>query len=136
MVAAKFLDDFYYSNKHWAEIGGISTKELNNLELEFLFRTSFGLVVTREEYDWHASQLIAQDMEAAAATAAAAAAAASPCMAMAIGDVGPVMGAGAGAPPKGGGYADEGPKVPSYCNIADASAAFALSAGRDAMVVD
>jgi hypothetical protein len=41
MVASKFLDDFYYSNKHWAEIGGISTSELNGLELEFLFRIAF-----------------------------------------------------------------------------------------------
>ncbi|KAJ1496188.1 cyclin-domain-containing protein [Baffinella frigidus] len=55
MTAAKFLDDFYYSNKHWAEVGGIPNKELNNLETEFLFRLSFSLYITREEYDAYTS---------------------------------------------------------------------------------
>jgi hypothetical protein len=55
MVAAKFLDDFYYSNKHWAEVGGIPNAELNNLETEFLFRLSFSLYITREEYDAYTS---------------------------------------------------------------------------------
>ena len=51
MLAAKFLDDSYYSNKHWAEVGGMSTAELNCLELEFLFRLGFSLALSREEYD-------------------------------------------------------------------------------------
>jgi hypothetical protein len=55
MTAAKFLDDFYYSNKHWAEVGGIPNKELNYLETEFLFRLSFSLYITREEYDAYTS---------------------------------------------------------------------------------
>lgn len=38
MTAAKMFDDFYYSNQHWAEVGGISVTEMNNIELEFLFR--------------------------------------------------------------------------------------------------
>ena len=57
MSASKFLDDFYYSNKHWAEVGGIQTVELNRLELEFLFRMSFSLHMRREEYDWYAEEL-------------------------------------------------------------------------------
>ncbi len=107
-----------------AEIGGITIKEINNLELEFLFRTGFGLTVTREEYDWHASQLLAQDP--AAAAPAAAPFQLAPCA------------PGMGAPAAGGkgGAAEEAGKVPSYCNIADASAAFALSGGRDSMVVE
>jgi len=51
MLAAKFLDDSYYSNKHWAEVGGMTTAELNGLELEFLFRLGFSLALSREEYD-------------------------------------------------------------------------------------
>eukprot|EP00961_Rhodomonas_salina_P250977 3393026-Rhodomonas_salina.1 len=43
MTAAKFLDDSYYSNKRWADVGGLDTKELNRLELEFLFRIGFSL---------------------------------------------------------------------------------------------
>lgn len=57
MEAAKFLDDHYFSNKHWAEVGGIPTAELNALELEFLFRTGFDLTVTREEYDQYTSAM-------------------------------------------------------------------------------
>lgn len=57
MTASKFLDDFYYSNKHWAEVGGIQTGELNRLELEFLFRIGFSLHMQRSEYDWYAEEL-------------------------------------------------------------------------------
>jgi len=57
MTAAKFLDDFYYSNKHWAEVGGLTTQEVNKLELEFLFRMGFSLHMQREEYDWYAEEL-------------------------------------------------------------------------------
>lgn len=51
MEAAKFLDDFYFSNKHWAEVGGITTQEINALELEFLFLLEFDLNIQRPEYD-------------------------------------------------------------------------------------
>jgi hypothetical protein len=51
MVAHKYLDDIYFSNEHWAEIGGISNKELNQLELLFLFHLRFSCNVTRESYD-------------------------------------------------------------------------------------
>jgi len=57
MLAAKFLDDSYYSNKHWAEVGGMTTAELNGLELEFLFRIGFSLALSREEYDDYARLL-------------------------------------------------------------------------------
>jgi len=60
MTAAKFLDDFYYSNKHWAQIGGITTQEINRLELEFLFRMGFSLHMQREEYDWYAEELLSR----------------------------------------------------------------------------
>ena len=66
MVAAKFLDDFYYSNKHWAEVGGITLAEINRLEIEFLFRMGFSLHMQREEYDWYAEELHAK-VEAEAA---------------------------------------------------------------------
>ena len=45
-----FLDDLYYSNKHWAQIGGLNLQELNTLELKLLFQLSFAVGVTREEY--------------------------------------------------------------------------------------
>ncbi|XP_028804709.1 cyclin-U4-1 [Neltuma alba] len=46
MVAAKFMDDMYYNNAYYAKVGGISTMEMNFLELDFLFGMSFHLNVT------------------------------------------------------------------------------------------
>jgi hypothetical protein len=58
MVAAKFLDDFYYSNEFWAKIGGVPNAELNTLELEFLFLTNFDLQVKRGLYNKYRSALL------------------------------------------------------------------------------
>ncbi|KAG9454427.1 hypothetical protein H6P81_007331 [Aristolochia fimbriata] len=46
MVAAKFMDDMYYNNAYYAKVGGISTAEMNFLEVDFLFGLSFHLNVT------------------------------------------------------------------------------------------
>jgi hypothetical protein len=32
MLAAKFFDDQYYNNAYYAQIGGVSTEEINSLE--------------------------------------------------------------------------------------------------------
>jgi hypothetical protein len=49
-VAAKFLDDSYYPNLFYSQLGGIPLKELNNLEVEFLFGINFTLHVSPHEY--------------------------------------------------------------------------------------
>ncbi|OEH73946.1 cyclin2 related protein [Cyclospora cayetanensis] len=54
-VAAKFYDDVYYSNRHYAKVGGVRTPELNLLEGQFLSLISFQLFVSTEEYDSEAS---------------------------------------------------------------------------------
>mmetsp|Transcript_38259 Transcript_38259/g.95793 ORF Transcript_38259/g.95793 Transcript_38259/m.95793 type:complete len:357 (+) Transcript_38259:50-1120(+) len=64
MEAAKYLDDLYFSNKHWAEVGGFSLEEMNGLELEFLFRINFYLSVQREDYDAMVGQLVGDDDDA------------------------------------------------------------------------
>ncbi|KAE9622093.1 hypothetical protein Lal_00032683 [Lupinus albus] len=46
MVAAKFMDDIYYNNAYYAKVGGISTIEMNFLEVDFLFGLGFHLNVT------------------------------------------------------------------------------------------
>jgi hypothetical protein len=50
VLAAKFLDDTFYNNKFYARVGGLSVKELNELELEFLFRLKFDCNVDDEEF--------------------------------------------------------------------------------------
>lgn len=57
VVAAKFIDDLYYTNKFYAALGGISVAEMNNLELEFLFMLNFSLHVSQEKYQRYYSEL-------------------------------------------------------------------------------
>eukprot|EP00252_Welwitschia_mirabilis_P026520 TRINITY_DN8731_c0_g1_i1.p1 TRINITY_DN8731_c0_g1~~TRINITY_DN8731_c0_g1_i1.p1 ORF type:complete len:270 (+),score=34.18 TRINITY_DN8731_c0_g1_i1:79-810(+) len=51
VVAAKFMDDVYHNNAYYAKVGGISTSEMNQLELEFLFRIGFKLNVTLAAFE-------------------------------------------------------------------------------------
>ncbi|CAI9091959.1 OLC1v1027083C1 [Oldenlandia corymbosa var. corymbosa] len=46
MVSAKFMDDLFYNNAFYAKVGGISTMEMNMLEMDFLFGLGFELNVT------------------------------------------------------------------------------------------
>ena len=57
MLAAKFFDDVYFDNQHYAQVGGVSKLEINLLELEFLFLLEFDLYVKRTEYDMYRTAL-------------------------------------------------------------------------------
>ncbi|CAM6105756.1 unnamed protein product [Calypogeia fissa] len=57
MVAAKFLDDAYYNNAYYAKVGGVTTLEMNRLELEFLFRLDFRLQVTVSVFESYCTHL-------------------------------------------------------------------------------
>ncbi|KAJ8752959.1 hypothetical protein K2173_008694 [Erythroxylum novogranatense] len=46
LISAKFMDDISYNNAYYAKIGGISTAEMNVLEVDFLFGLGFQLNVT------------------------------------------------------------------------------------------
>eukprot|EP01018_Ginkgo_biloba_P003307 Gb_30101 [translate_table: standard] len=41
----------YYNNTYYAKVGGISTMEMNGLELEFLFRLGFRLQITVSAFE-------------------------------------------------------------------------------------
>jgi len=51
LVAAKFLDDFPLGVNVFAKLGGISTKEMNNMELRFCSLIHFNLVVREIEFE-------------------------------------------------------------------------------------
>ncbi|CAH1416096.1 unnamed protein product [Lactuca virosa] len=56
MVASKYVEDMNYRNSYFARVGGITTKEMNTLELEFLFLMNFKLhvnVTVFESYCCH-----------------------------------------------------------------------------------
>lgn len=49
MVASKFTEDFYFSNTHFARVGGISEEIMNELERELLSALDYQLFVTTDE---------------------------------------------------------------------------------------
>jgi len=50
MAAAKFWDDIFYSNAHYAKVAGVRTAEMCALERQFLLRVGWRLTVTPEDY--------------------------------------------------------------------------------------
>lgn len=48
MVAQKSLEDFFYTNDHYAKVGGVALTELNCLELDFLNRVDWKLVPAKQ----------------------------------------------------------------------------------------
>ncbi|KAI6046501.1 cyclin-domain-containing protein [Pisolithus marmoratus] len=57
-VASKFFSDVFYTNSRYAKVGGLPQAELNQLELQFLLLNDFRLVVSPEEMQKYAEQLI------------------------------------------------------------------------------
>jgi hypothetical protein len=51
LLAAKYLDDSVVSNLQWAKTGDLTVREMNELELEMLWKLKFELHVTSKEYD-------------------------------------------------------------------------------------
>ncbi|XP_008459728.2 cyclin-U2-1 [Cucumis melo] len=41
MVASKYVEDMNYRNSYYARVGGLTTKEMNQLEMDFLFLMKF-----------------------------------------------------------------------------------------------
>ncbi|KAI4338768.1 hypothetical protein MLD38_023782 [Melastoma candidum] len=54
LVAVKFMDDIYYNNAYYAKVGGISTAEMNFLEVDYLFGLGFDLSISPTTfYDYY-----------------------------------------------------------------------------------
>jgi len=51
MVAAKFYDDNFYSNTYYAEVCGLTVKEINKLEVEFCRLLAWNCNVSPTEYE-------------------------------------------------------------------------------------
>ncbi|KAI2638313.1 hypothetical protein GGS21DRAFT_538477 [Xylaria nigripes] len=50
MLGNKFLDDNTYTNKTWAEVSGLSVKEIHVMEVEFLSNMRYGLLTSKEQW--------------------------------------------------------------------------------------
>jgi len=51
LVAAKYYDDHYYNNSFYGQVGGLSCKELNKLEMLFLYEMKFELFVEKRLFE-------------------------------------------------------------------------------------
>jgi hypothetical protein len=58
LCSAKFFDDSFLNNARYARIGGVTTKELNSLEIEFLFLIDFNLFYSVSEYNAYYHELV------------------------------------------------------------------------------
>ncbi|XP_022758225.1 cyclin-U3-1-like [Durio zibethinus] len=63
MIAAKFIDDACFNNAYYARVGGVSTAELNRLEMKFLFSLDFRLQVNVNTFQRYCSQLQKESLE-------------------------------------------------------------------------
>ncbi|XP_057487121.1 cyclin-U2-1-like [Actinidia eriantha] len=57
MVASKYVEDMNYRNSYFARVGGLTTHEMNKLEVEFLFLTGFKLHVNVSVFESYCCHL-------------------------------------------------------------------------------
>ncbi|KAF9780151.1 cyclin-domain-containing protein [Thelephora terrestris] len=57
-VASKFFSDVFYTNSRYAKVGGLPQTELNQLELQFLLLNDFRLMISPQEMQRYAEQLV------------------------------------------------------------------------------
>jgi len=63
MIAAKFFDDQYYNNAFFGRVGGVSIKEINLLESEFLLMINFNLYVESDLYMIYDNRLMSYGIQ-------------------------------------------------------------------------
>eukprot|EP00792_Barthelona_sp_PAP020_P004599 TRINITY_DN222_c0_g1_i1.p1 TRINITY_DN222_c0_g1~~TRINITY_DN222_c0_g1_i1.p1 ORF type:complete len:207 (+),score=44.57 TRINITY_DN222_c0_g1_i1:85-621(+) len=51
VLAAKYFDDKFFTNRYYSRVGGVKMAELNKLEIEFLFKLKFTLQISTEEFE-------------------------------------------------------------------------------------
>jgi hypothetical protein len=57
LISTKVFDDEFYKNAYYAKLGGVSTSEMNSLELEFLSLVNFNLFVSTETFEKYQNEL-------------------------------------------------------------------------------
>ena len=57
VVALKYNEDDYYSNEYYAKVGGISLKELNQLEYNILILLDFNVFIDDDLYENYENQI-------------------------------------------------------------------------------
>ncbi|CCE82504.1 Piso0_002231 [Millerozyma farinosa CBS 7064] len=62
MLSQKSMEDFFYTNDHYAKVGGVALGELNCLELDFLTRVDWRCVPAKQMGDGKSSIKFAKDV--------------------------------------------------------------------------
>lgn len=57
LCAIKYNEDVFYENKYYAEIAGVSLKELNKIEYDFIDLIDFNLFITKQQFDQYENYL-------------------------------------------------------------------------------
>ncbi|KAJ6852523.1 cyclin-P3-1-like isoform X2 [Iris pallida] len=57
VIAAKFIDDAFFKNAYYARVAGVSTEEMNRMELNLLFSLDFRLQVNMGTFGMYCLQL-------------------------------------------------------------------------------
>ena len=57
VLAIKYNEDDYYSNKYYAKVGGIGLNELNELEYNLLILLEFNAFIDDDTYEKYENQL-------------------------------------------------------------------------------
>ena len=57
VLAIKYNEDDYYSNKYYAKVGGINLEEINTLEYNLLILLNFEVFIDDETYNKYKEQL-------------------------------------------------------------------------------
>lgn len=57
MISIKYYDDEYYKNEYYAKVGGLSLKEINDLEFEFLELLNYELFIEKETFEMYEEKL-------------------------------------------------------------------------------
>ena len=64
IIAIKYNEDHFYSKEVYAKLGGVTMKELNYLEFQFLILIKFSLFIENDLYDKYKNNLLSlQDEE-------------------------------------------------------------------------
>ena len=58
LIALKYNEDDYYNNEFYAKVGGVTKKEIDKLEYEFLIRSEYKLFVSEDVFEKYNNYLI------------------------------------------------------------------------------
>lgn len=60
LIAIKFNEDKYFSNKYYSKIGGMELKQLNEMEMEFLVEINFHMLIENKLFEKYKRNLCIQ----------------------------------------------------------------------------